>query len=202
MSSEIVPFGKHKGKPLDALLDDREYLDWLLAQSWFQQRYGNIYQIVINNGQEPSETPEHNAMQVRFLERDFRLRFAALTLNQVLIELLDVREPKFEVDGLDVAFGVYAHFKKHFDHGGYYARSGEAVKTLKVEIKPAVGDDYPAVLRQMRRNQAEYLLIRSYTGVGVAREQFIQFFESQGITVVFEADVDAVQLPPNSKNFQ
>ena len=202
MSSEIVPFGKHKGKPIEALLDDREYLDWLLSQAWFQQRYGNIYQIVINNGQEPSETPEHNAMQVRFLDRDFRLRFAHLTLDEVLIELMDVREPKFEVEGVDAAFDVYARFKKHFDHGSYFARSGEAVKTLKVEIKPVVGDDYPAVLRQMRRNRAEYLLIRSYTGVGVTQEQFIQFFESQGITVVFESDVDAVQLPPDSKNIQ
>jgi uncharacterized protein (DUF3820 family) len=68
--SDLVPFGKHKGKSVEALLNDREYVDWLLSQGWFQQQYGNIYQLVINNGQEPAETPEHNAMQIKFLDEE------------------------------------------------------------------------------------------------------------------------------------
>ncbi len=34
-NNKIVPFGKYKGKSVEALLDDRPYLDWLLSQSWF-----------------------------------------------------------------------------------------------------------------------------------------------------------------------
>lgn len=201
--SDIVPFGKHKGKPVEALLDDRPYLDWLLSQPWFKEKFGNVYNIVINAGQEPVETPEHNAMQIRFLKLDFRLKLAqALKPVQALIppEKLPTN-PVFEKDGIDVQF---------WTRGRYYSDSDLCC----VEIKPTVGDDYPSVFRQIQRykeipewpndrssstkryaNALFVLLIRSYTGIGATKEQFIQFFQSQGVRVVFESDVDAVILP-------
>jgi hypothetical protein len=36
-----------------------------------------LHQVIINRDAEPEETPEHNALQVRFLDRDFCLRFLA-----------------------------------------------------------------------------------------------------------------------------
>ena len=74
MANEIVPFGKYKGRPVEALAADRSYTDWLTAQPWFRDRYQGIYTLIINNFTEPSETPEHNAFQVLFLDDEFCLR--------------------------------------------------------------------------------------------------------------------------------
>jgi hypothetical protein len=307
--SDIVPFGKHKGKPVEALLDDREYLDWLLSQSWFQQQYGNIYQIVINNGQEPSETPEHNAMQIKFLDEEYRLKFAAaahgtgifaratnnaisnwrrdveaikdrilsdfevhtrpqheqriqeyrerlercqseraqcpdcqsggkcgryshqmpsepvrekLDLPEIKItalynrlddgghatnKLLICSQPAFEVDAIDVYYRLGLGFeasewrlptRRFSSEGRTYVELPKTREfyTFKIEIKPSIGADYPAVLRQIHRNKSNHLLIRAYNGAGATKDQFVQFFASQGIRVLFEADVDAVVLPP------
>lgn len=66
--SKIVPFGKYKGQPVEVMADDREYCDWLLAQPWAKQKLGAVYNIVINSGAEPQDTPEHNALQAKFLD--------------------------------------------------------------------------------------------------------------------------------------
>lgn len=299
MSTEMVPFGKHKGKPVDALLDDRPYLEWLLAQPWAKEKLGNVYNIVINNGAEPTETPEHNAMQIRFLSEEFRLKFlvathgekalefasnraiedfkkavqvikdeiseqvarrnqAALALHQLrlaeyeegkrkyeagelkwspakpheptmgslkdvivsisgLTEIGDYRKtnrliicspPTFEEGAVDVKFYVHTGFQpdpwkiktgEKYD-GSYLEKEREFPKCTEkfgfaIEIKPSVGDDYPAVLRQMLRSECKCLLVRTYTGIGATETQFREFFKSQGITVVFEHEVDAVILP-------
>lgn len=86
MPEEIVPFGKHKGKPIEAILDDRKYRDWLLAQSWFKEQHTSLYTVVINNGTEPVDTPEHNAMQIRFLDEGFRLKFAMAAKGESIFE--------------------------------------------------------------------------------------------------------------------
>lgn len=322
--SDLVPFGKHKGKPVETLLNDREYLDWLLQQGWFQQKYGNIYQVVINNGMEPSETPEHNAMQIKFLEEEYRLKFAVCVHGPSILkhasnavvkriqsayeqrkidtdakyadadameyskkmdrydeEIAEHKEvierhkmaancicawnyyssttnnknclstvhkkkndgdilsryggtipipkpkpapsdyqiftagksgnfichstPIIEADnGIDVEYSISIGIK-----GRFYVRQDSILEPyiekassgsiesfeFKIECKPTVGDDYPSVLRQIKRSQAQYLLIRSYTGIGATREQFVRLFETQGIKVVFESDVDETRLP-------
>jgi hypothetical protein len=83
--SEIVPFGKYKGQPVEVLANDRGYLDWLTAQAWFRERYAGIYTLIVNNFGEPTETPEHNALQARFLDEDFcRGLLAALKWQPVV----------------------------------------------------------------------------------------------------------------------
>lgn len=68
---KIVPFGKYKGQPVEALVHDRQYVEWLTAQPWFKEKFQPIYNLVINNFGEPSETPEHNAMQALFLDDEY-----------------------------------------------------------------------------------------------------------------------------------
>lgn len=76
MQQDIIPFGKYRGQPLERLSTDRQYMDWLAAQPWFRERYANLYTIIINNFSAPSDdTPEHNAMQALFLEKEFSLKF-------------------------------------------------------------------------------------------------------------------------------
>lgn len=73
MSSDIVPFGKYKGRPVVDLIADRSYTDWLAAQPWFRERYATVYNLIVNTGGEPQDTPEHNKMQARFLDHDTSL---------------------------------------------------------------------------------------------------------------------------------
>jgi hypothetical protein len=35
----IMPFGKYRGAPLDALVDDAAYVAWLLQQRWFSEKF-------------------------------------------------------------------------------------------------------------------------------------------------------------------
>lgn len=72
--ADIVPFGKYKGRPVVDLISDRSYTDWLAAQPWFRERYGNVYNLVLNTGSAPQDSPEHNALQARFLDHDEALR--------------------------------------------------------------------------------------------------------------------------------
>jgi hypothetical protein len=67
--NKIVPFGKYKGQPVERMMADSGYMQWLMAQDWF--RTNNLYQVIINYGAEPQETPEHNALQVLFLDEKY-----------------------------------------------------------------------------------------------------------------------------------
>lgn len=100
MSDEIIPFGKYKGQPLEAIQSDKSYLDWLLAQSWFKEKHQDMYTIIINNFQEPADTPLHNAMQIKFLNADYVIDF--LNKPDVSLGHYRVSELQFEVDGWDV----------------------------------------------------------------------------------------------------
>ena len=176
----IVPFGKYKGQPVEVMMADRPYTDWCSSQSWFADKYANLYQIINYHSGEPTETPEHNALQVLFLDEVFCRKFMKIVFGVDRFGAVN-----FEVQGIDVLL------RRNGSDGrgdGHYM----------VELKPTVGDDYPAVLRQIKsckvRNpygQACYLYGRAlflgeYTGVGATRDQFIKTFEMEGIKVVFQ----------------
>ncbi len=74
MAGEVIPFGKYKGQPVEVVVQDRQYVEWLTAQPWFRERFANIHTLIVNNFQEPTETPVHNALQARFLDQAFRAR--------------------------------------------------------------------------------------------------------------------------------
>lgn len=226
MSDSLIPFGKYKGQPIEAIAEDRNYVEWLTAQDWFREKHRNLYSIVINNFCEPSETPEHNAIQARFLDEEFRLKFVSVAIPRVwwyaqadgeMVEkaiawaasldnrdiarlglyggrLLRVGSPRFENKGRDVEL--------RYEAGLSFGVRGETAgldpdfligSNLIIEIKPDVGDDFPAILRQMRRNGSDILLTRSYHGTGVSEKIFCEYMESQKMKVVFEHEIDAVE---------
>jgi len=81
---KIIPFGKYKGRLVDeVLIDDPGYLQWLAGQDWFRAKFNILHQVIINRGAEPEETPEHNALQVKFFSRDFCLRVFRCALGFV-----------------------------------------------------------------------------------------------------------------------
>ena len=189
MAGEVVPFGKYRGKPVEALAQDRQYVDWLTAQPGFKGKFGNFYTLIVNNFQEPSETPEHNALQIKFLDENFQLAF---------LKFLDSRCPsnvkksvRFEEHGFDVHVSAYLEgpIPEGRIAGPILYDAG-----YSIEIKPTIGDDYPAILRKMKlaenqhyTNRKPVLLVGEYVGVGATKEQFVAFFKAASIGVVFLA---------------
>jgi hypothetical protein len=231
MTNSVVPFGKYKGKPIEALREDKAYTDWLVAQDWFRTRYDGLFTIIVNNFGEASSTPEHNALQALFLQQSFaasvydkvrpggrtaaRKEIIKNTLEniefckkrsteraQTLLELQEYLEKlehtlvgdvdvKFEVGGADVSIIDTGWHDKHSNIG--YDGNRQIITynagAMRIEVKPSVGDDYPAVMRQMAANHCGVLFLEHYTGIGVTREQFIAIFAASHIKVVFRNEL-------------
>lgn len=185
--TKIVPFGKYKGQPAEVMAADRDYCDWLMAQPWFAERFRDVYNIVINYGGEPEETPEHNALQARFLDEEFCNRLAALVLDF----RFEVRHVDFEAGGWDAVLEGRVWYTS--DDGKEVESIG---RMILVECKPMVGDDYPAILRQMRGYKRLYgekrvLLIGAFSAQGATLDQVKAIFGKSGIAVVMLEDVDS-----------
>jgi hypothetical protein len=176
--NNIIPIGKYKGQPVEVLQGDPAYTDWLTAQSWFRERYAGLFQIIVNNFQEPAETPEHNRLQARFLEPAFCRALMKRLGREVEAARL---QPVFEVSGWDVVIHDYR---------------------LAIEIKPVLADDFPAVLRQIRaqhkartgfyyetfENYRAVLVIDRFMAEGATLDQVRQMF---GFPIVTFAEIEA-----------
>jgi len=195
---EEFPFGKYKGQPLEVVLQDEAYVEWLTSQDWFRDRFPSLHTIIINQ-QEPQETPEHNRLQALFLDEGFRRRFceriAYCPEDQVYDSVL------FEHHGVDVVMDFRCGTNLF---GEYRERIGVAI-----EVKPSMGDDYPNVLRQIGRYKLKLshhhhrrsyryeifdgarwaLLLDQWTGTGVTQEQMVEIFKLSGVRVVFLKDL-------------
>lgn len=266
MTNDLIPFGKYKGQPVEVLQSDPQYMDWLMGQNWFSERYKNIYTVVINNFAEASETPEHNAMQVKFLEGEWRMKFALCLLAKKIkgmrdktqsqkIELLKTLGDSFSANRVEVisylrggrdgapvqvpSFVSSSQLTANLRAKSCYRKMVESVKgmidlyrslpslsiigradLLKVEfygfdvvvqiddlvvyceLKPAMGDDYPAVIRQINSNadrakvyqynHRTVLIVGQYTGKGATYEQMVSMFAAAGIKVIKESDIDLI----------
>ena len=204
----LVPFGKYRGQPVEVMAQDEAYVDWLLGQEWVKARYQNIYNVIINNFQAPSETPEHNIAQASFLDVAYCLRFLrAAWPNLYRVDVPRIEHVSMESCGADVRLVI--HYKTEFvlteeeyaKKSSYYWGStkpgrheyNERIEAY-VEIKPSLGDDYPAVLRQIKNSKAYKspsservvaLLVGTYSG-SITREMLEAYFMGDQIRVVFE----------------
>jgi hypothetical protein len=268
-AKNVVPFGKYKGQPVEVLAQDRPYLEWLSAQDWFRERYAGIYTLIVNNFSEPTETPDHNALQVLFLDDAFCEKFVTVIwpewkveCQKELLATISERKRKFaetlarqkndvestrrwffanylptlesprkereieshrkeeaarfkrngEIESAVASFpgdvGLRPCFRRTFEERGIDVILSCSMQTtvklpdlahdqvdshissfgygeFSIEIKPTVGDDYPAILRQMRANKSTVLFVDAYTGKGATREQFVKTFASAERKVVF-----------------
>jgi uncharacterized protein (DUF3820 family) len=202
--SAIVPFGKYKGQPVEVLAQDETYLEWLKDQDWFKSQYQNIYAIIINQFQAPSDTPESNRMQARFIDDEYRNKVAYLLTDKWLKQTFDGEtEYQFEEGGLDVLIK-----SSHSD-----SRSHQHEYHIYIEIKPQVSDDFPAVLRQIINSSAyrKYksgdlgkgedkiegimfgLLIENYSGA-ISEDELWNYFIPSDIKVYFSSEIDEMEM--------
>lgn len=244
----IMPFGKYRGKPLSILETDPGYCDWILSQPSIKREHPLIYNFVINNCAIPSDTPEHNYYQTRFLERP--LQMAALQLagwvslnpgtfvagiNKKITELNSaIAKSGHHGRAFEDAAGWKADLEKCLNH---YERlnSAEIIPTvdfecngwdvlikaelpqafamgldgvgplgayykisLGLEIKPAVGDDFPQALRQVKANARRSkpdLMAVAYKDFDVSNlpiEKVKAVFEASGFVMFSFEEIEAV----------
>jgi hypothetical protein len=211
MTADLVPLGKYKGQPLAALAGDPEYLRWLLAQSWFPERYPKHYTLIVNNFVEAIDTPEHNRLQARFLDPELLLRVAeSIGLRPDEI----TAGPTFERCGFDVVFELSAISNmpitvEVFDEESLAYRR-EAIcgpqknfytALVALELKPTISDDYPAVLRQvkaararlygltgLRCEAAAVVYCAAYSGRGATLAEVREIFSLSGVHFLIAAE--------------
>lgn len=88
-SAIVVPFGKHRGKTVAELLTvDPAYADWVTAQGWVAERFAELHAAILSRGAGADDTPEHNALQARFLDSNFRESFMNIVSKSYLEEAL------------------------------------------------------------------------------------------------------------------
>ena len=243
-SAIVVPFGKHKGKTVAELLaSDPSYADWVLGQGWVAERFAELHAALVSRGAGADDTPEHNALQARFLDHafclstlkiiardavdqarsaiianrrhqlnteiksneerihahspswmpkgypDWREEIAAWSakieaardaLNEPEITEVTVN-PEFEVRGVDVKLTWGA--RVNADAPFWW-------DVLAIELKPSLGDDYPTVLREMKRLDASVLIVGAYNGRGASEPQMRAIFTASGIKVVFVHEIE------------
>jgi hypothetical protein len=295
MTGEIVPFGKYKGQPAEVLASDAGYAEWLLAQPWFRERYGNVYNVLINYGGEPQDSPEHNQMQAAFLEEHWCIALAdCLGLRQkhgltaarqqlakdpflqqyrqdadLAEHDMEICDLQFEVRGWDVAYDIVTASitrrltslpgcscicdhsscretatckggpcawrcghercaKRQIDdqpgkvrtdyqyhcsdecpwksedtgrwllckrEAAYHASASAKDSRVCVELKPDLGDDYPAVLRQVAGYPFDgwvarrCVIARRHDFQHVTWDQVRQIFASSKITLLAESEL-------------
>jgi len=205
-NGRIIPFGKYKGQTLAALRQDRDYLDWAGAQDGIRQKYPWIFSVTINNGVEPAETPEHNRYQALFLDDAFAERLFDLVWpgyrescareitahDAGIYEHEDRYAGPVRLEKVDVGFEVNGRDRDGLGRDRMYGPADVQInswsRALRLEVKPTMGDDYPAVLRQMRGNKCNILYLVEYTGVGATLAQVKKMFATAGIRVVMHYD--------------
>lgn len=72
--TDTVPFGKYKGRPVEDMLADAEYMAWLEAQPWFRERFAHL--TARRDADAANRTPVHNRLQTLFLRPDYQWAFA------------------------------------------------------------------------------------------------------------------------------
>jgi hypothetical protein len=104
MEDKIIPFGKYKGQPVEAMAGDKKYIEWLVTQIWFKEEHLNLYNIVTNNFREIDTSPEYTMIRNKFLKPEYRVKLAYLVnpelfhqnsenINAAMQSILNAQEP-------------------------------------------------------------------------------------------------------------
>lgn len=220
--TDVFPFGKYKGVPLSAVLNDAGYCEWLLGQAWLSERHPELVDFLCNGESSGNDTPLHNMLQARFLDPEFQLKFIRLGLERSVyyreyIERMRYAHPKtveFECDGFDVILrGEPVRWDEvHID--GHTMYSNRVDPFFLVEVKPSLSDDYPAVLRQIKtalkvrasrykgwnEDGEPVLFLGSFSSKSINAEQLREIFAMSSIIVIFATEIDEVVLEHDTQS--
>lgn len=132
----------------------------------------------------------------------------SIEILESLNNLKLVKTSKFrnEHNGLDISFNILTkNYHRLNDEDlniesfmDKIQNSSYLMQFLRIELKPLIGDDFPSVLRQMKKLKANILIIGSYQGKGASFEELKLFFKNENIQVVLESDIEIKDLNQNN----
>ncbi len=190
-NNNLIPFGKYKGEPLEMLLADSQYVEWLSSQSWLKEKYTNIYNIVVFGREQDTPTPEHNRMQAKWLNSDYLDNFIAY-----MVKHKNLRKNHcwvvtgFEMGNIDVKIEGKGVLR--------FANGNEILTILEIniELKTSVSDDYPSILRklanQYRPRNKLILITKEFVSEAVTLEQAKKIFKMSSIEFILESEFEGV----------
>lgn len=216
--ADLVPFGKYKNQPIAVLAQDKDYCEWLTGQGWVAERFPEIHTVIVNNFAEPSETPQHNALQLRFLDEGLRLKVATcvalwLRLGERAFYpgtyqpfFAACHMPVFEEQGIDVLWDVslwcpdFSRYAGETPQGKFVSAETYYWDTISlriaVECKPSLGDDYPAVLRFMHKIKwPKVVVTEQYAFRGGTVQQVQQLFLASKVLLLDMPGLAALPVP-------
>ena len=105
----------------------------------------------------------------------------------------------------------FKHNYDRYDYNKIICNSFNSDCQYFIEIKPSLSDDYPSVLRQIKKNMnfcrltgrdSIFLVIGEYTGIGVDYDSLKKIFKSSGIEIIKIEDIEHVLHKYNSNKFE
>ena len=231
----LVPFGKYKGQPFTTLINDTKYLEWCKQQEWFQ-KFPIVNNICVNQTitttNQTSKTPEHNKLQISFSDNKINtiklLRRIIFNKNGP-IPIKSRYDFSVKCEGIFNWDIIIEDISKYTcvcdDTCGDCECDGSHRKSYNdicIEIKPLLGEDYPAVKRKMdiqislttneycdkdakigeryKYTPTYVLLIKEFNANSATKEQLIKYFDSSNIKVVFIDDL--FDILPSQTNIE
>jgi hypothetical protein len=95
MEKEIMPIGKYKGMTVEEIISvDPGYIEWVTNQNWFQEKFDKTYNTIINifNPQKNECSPEHNKLQMMFLDDKIKEKVVLSVLKEDIISKIANKE--------------------------------------------------------------------------------------------------------------
>jgi len=103
--SAIVPFGKYQGQPIETLLADQNYLQWVTSQpglmTMLQARHPAVFNIITIGAPTTDDSPEHNKLQAMFLERDFQHAFLEIVWGRSVFKYAEQEVKRWQPSYFD-----------------------------------------------------------------------------------------------------
>jgi hypothetical protein len=164
MNSEIVPFGKYKDQPVELMLADQNYLEWITGQpgimTMLQGKYPALFNIITIGAPQTSDTPEHNKLQAMFLERTFQESFIHARLGK-----------RVETIGEELADKFHSKIDNHMAEtrrfvAGKVLESAKSVSDVRLIITETKGpgpeEQYKKAVKEHQMNPKPYLAPGSF----------------------------------------
>jgi hypothetical protein len=80
MDKRLVEFGKYKNQSVEVMIEDTQYCEWLFSQNGAREQHAWIYQ-AMQNILRSEDTPEHNTLQMKFMDLDYRTKLGNYVYN-------------------------------------------------------------------------------------------------------------------------
>ncbi len=161
----IVGFGKHKSLTYLQLAETQsEYIKWIFEQDFFSTAYPTLYSYLCKRGLKPrhiKSEKSHREIQALFTQKSVMWGLLGWIFSDEKLNF-EIEKTEFEdLSNADIAIDV----RVTDDDGSRVDKllgTNITNHTILVEIKPRVGNDYPDVLLQMRKQLYSYKMYNNY----------------------------------------